>query len=105
VFIVVGAIYRPGLGGLHGKQKEEEVKNIMYRNLGNGRFQDISARGGPGLVSPRCSRGAAFGDIFRTGQIDVVINNLNDFPTLLRNQSPSPNSWLLVRLEIGRAHV
>src|SRR5205807_367271 len=86
VFIVTGAIYPPGLGGRHGKPKEEEGKKILYRNLGNGRFQDISARGGPGLVSPRCSRGAAFGDIFRTGQIDVVINNLNDFPTLLRNQ-------------------
>ena len=104
VFIVTGAIYPPGLGGRHGKPKEEEGKKILYRNLGNGRFQDISARGGPGLVSPRCSRGAAFGDIFRTGQIDVVINNLNDFPTLLRNQSPSPNSWLLVRLVGTRAN-
>src|SRR5256884_145379 len=104
VFIVTGAIYPPGLGGRHGKPKEEEGKKILYRNLGNGRFQDISARGGPGLVSPRCSRGAAFGDIFRTGQIDVVINNLNAFPTLLRNQSPSPNSWLLVRLVGTRAN-
>src|SRR5437867_2041485 len=42
--------------------------------------------------------GAAFGDIFHTGQIDIAINNLNDGPTLLRNQSPSPNAWLLVRL-------
>ncbi len=70
----------------------------MYRNLGSGRFQDISERAGAGLLLPRCSRGAAFGDIFHTGQVDVVINNLNDYPSLLRNQSPSPNSWLLVKL-------
>jgi hypothetical protein len=98
VFIAAGAVYPSGLGGRRGKPMEEEGKRILYRNLGNGRFLDISARGGPGLKFPRCSRGAAFGDIFHTGQIDVVINNLNDSPTLLRNQSPSPHSWLLVRL-------
>ena len=71
---------------------------ILYRNLGNGRFQDISERGGPGLLLNRCSRGAAFGDVFRTGQIDVVVNNINDIPHLLRNRSPSSNSWLLIKL-------
>jgi hypothetical protein len=71
---------------------------ILCRNLGNGRFEDISARAGPDLLQLRCSRGAAFGDLFRTGQIDVVVNNINDRPTLLRNQSPSSNTWLLVKL-------
>jgi hypothetical protein len=98
VFIATGSIYPPGLGGRHPNAKEDEGKKILYRNLGNGRFQDISEHSGPGLLLPRCSRGAAFGDIFHTGQVDVAINNLNEVPTLLRNQSPSPNSWLLVRL-------
>jgi hypothetical protein len=98
VLIVTGPIYPPSLSAGRAKLKEDEGKKILYRNLGTGRFQDISERGGRGLVLPRCSRGAAFGDIFHTGQIDVVINNLNDYPTLLRNQSPSPNSWLLLRL-------
>ena len=97
IFIVTGAIYPPGLGERRAGA-EESGKKILYRNLGNGRFQDISARGGPGLGVARCSRGAAFGDIFRSGQIDVVINNMNDYPTLLRNQSPSTNSWLLLKL-------
>ena len=98
LLMVAGAIYPPGLSGSRAKPKEDEGKKILYHNLGNGRFQDISEHGGPGLLLPRCSRGAAFGDIFRTGQIDIAINNLNDGPTLLRNQSPSPNAWLLVRL-------
>jgi len=99
IFIVTGGIYPPDLGGNRPTPKESKGKRILYRNLGNGHFEDISMRGGAGLLTPvRCSRGAAFGDIFRTGQVDVVINNLNDAPLLLRNQSPSPNSWLLVRL-------
>src|SRR5437667_7286 len=98
IFIATGGIYPPGLSGKRPKAKEEEGKKILYRNIGNGRFEDISEGSGAGLLLPRCSRGAAFGDIFRTGQIDVVINNLNDPPTLLRNLSPSVNSWLLVRL-------
>jgi hypothetical protein len=98
LLMVTGAIYPPRLSAGRTKPKEDEGKKILYRNLGNGRFHDISDRGGPGLLLPRCSRGAAFGDIFHTGQIDVAINNLNDVPTLLRNQSASPNSWMLVRL-------
>ena len=98
LLMVTGAIYPPRLRTGLAKPKEDEGKTILYRNFGNGRFQDISERGGSGLLLPRCSRGAAFGDIFHSGQIDVAINNLNDAPTLLRNQSPSPNSWLLVRL-------
>jgi len=98
LLMVTGAIYPPRVSAGRTKPKEDEGKKLLYRNLGNGRFQDISDRGGPGLLLPRCSRGAAFGDIFHTGQIDVAINNLNDVPTLLRNQSASPNSWMLVRL-------
>jgi len=76
----------------------EEGRKFLLRNQGNGRFEDISDQAGPGLALSRCSRGAAFGDLFRTGQVDIVINNLNDRPTLLRNDAPSPNSWLLVKL-------
>src|SRR6184192_2652009 len=88
LLMVAGPIYPPGLRTARTKPKDVEGRKILYRNLGNGRFQDISERGGPGLLVPRCSRGAPFGDIFQTGQSDVAINNLNDAPTLLRNQSP-----------------
>jgi hypothetical protein len=77
---------------------EFETRKVVYRNLGDGRFEDISLQSGPGILLKRSSRGAAFGDIFNTGQIDVVINNMNASPTLLRNVAPSPNHWFLVRL-------
>jgi hypothetical protein len=77
---------------------EFETRKVLYRNLGDGRFEDISLQSGPGILLKRSSRGAAFGDIFNTGQIDIVINNMNASPTLLRNVAPSPNRWLLVRL-------
>ena len=77
---------------------KEEGKRVLLRNLGNGRFEDVSDRCGPGFLAAHCSRGAAVGDIFRTGQLDIVVNNINDSPTLLRNQQPSANKWLLVQL-------
>ena len=77
---------------------EFETRKVLYRSLGDGRFEDISLKSGPGILLKRSSRGAAFGDIFNTGQIDIVINNMNASPTLLRNVAPSPNHWLLVRL-------
>jgi len=77
---------------------EFETRKVLYRNLGDGRFEDISLKSGPGILLKRSSRGAAFGDIFNTGQIDIVINNMNASPTLLRNAAPSPNRWFLVRL-------
>jgi hypothetical protein len=97
ILIVTGPIYPPGLHGSQSGQ-QQSYNNVLYRNLGNGRFLDISSQAGPGLLANRCSRGAAFGDIFHTGQVDIVINNLNDYPTLLRNEAPTSNSWLLIKL-------
>jgi hypothetical protein len=97
LFIVTGPIYPPGINARNSKLSQGSPL-IFCRNLGNGRFEDISTHAGPDLLRPRCSRGAAFGDLFHTGQIDVVVNNINDRPTLLRNQSPSSNAWLLVKL-------
>jgi hypothetical protein len=96
LLIVTGPIYPPGV--TEQNQQPPGTRKILYRNLGSGRFQDISEQAGHGLSVPGCSRGAAFGDIFHTGQIDVAVNNINARPSLLRNQSPSPNSWLLIKL-------
>ena len=96
LLIVTGPIYPPGVNSRN--QQAPGTRKILCRNLGGGRFQDISERSGQGLSALSCSRGAAFGDIFHTGQIDVAVNNINERPSLLRNQSPSPHSWLLVRL-------
>jgi hypothetical protein len=68
------------------------------RNLDGARFVNISDKSGPAFAASHSSRGAASGDIFNTGRLDVAINNLNDYPSLLRNQEPPPNNWMLVKL-------
>jgi enediyne biosynthesis protein E4 len=97
ILIVGGSIYPPGTGMQHHLPKTES-KVILLRNLDGNRFENISNQAGPAFAKSRCSRGVAFGDIFNTGRTNVVLNNLNDYPSLLRNQSPPPNSWLLVKL-------
>jgi enediyne biosynthesis protein E4 len=97
ILIVSGSIYAPGTG-THHKLPKTDDKLILLRNLDGSRFANISGQAGPAFAESRCSRGAAFGDIFNTGRIDIVINNLNDHPSLLRNQSPPQDSWLLVKL-------
>ena len=107
ILIATGPIYPPGTSSRHPMTNREGQRVLLY-NLDNGRFEDISGRAGPGFLQSHCGRGAAFGDIFRTGQLDIVINNINDAPTLLRNQRPSPNNWLLVKLvgvETNRAAI
>ncbi len=70
---------------------------IVYRNLRNGKFEDVSSRTGPGVALLRSARGVAFGDFDNDGDIDIVINNVNDPPTLLRNDGRNENRWLKVK--------
>jgi hypothetical protein len=72
-------------------------QKILYRNLRNGHFEDVSSQGGAGLMVPVASRGAAFGDFDNDGDIDVVVNTVNDFPQLLRCDSRLENNWLKVK--------
>ena len=71
---------------------------VLFRNRGDGMFEDASAQGGAGLTSPRSSRGAAFGDFDNDGDVDVLIMNMNEAPSLLRNDTPRGNHWLEVAL-------
>jgi hypothetical protein len=75
---------------------------ILFRNKGDGTFADVGATGGSGLAAPRSSRGAAFGDFDNDGDVDVLVMNMNESPSLLRNDSVSPYHWLGVSLE-GRS--
>jgi hypothetical protein len=70
---------------------------LLYWNVGGGKFQDISASAGPGITEPRVSRGSAVGDLNNDGSLEVVINNLNSRPSLLKNAGTKKN-WLSVRL-------
>src|SRR5450755_815129 len=70
----------------------------VYRNLGNGKFKDISAESGPGITKPAPSRGLAVGDLWNDGRVEAVINNVSDHPMLLVNLTVNQNDWLGVRL-------
>jgi hypothetical protein len=71
---------------------------ILYRNLGNGKFADISGAAGPGITEPHSSRGAAFGDIDNDGRIEIVVNNQNEPPSLLKQSRTHDNHWVLLKL-------
>jgi len=76
---------------------------LLYRNLGNGKFEDVSHLSGPGVAAAQSSRGAAFGDFDNDGDIDVLVMNMDEPPSLLRNDLPSKNRWVKVKLQGKRA--
>jgi hypothetical protein len=67
---------------------------LLYYNLGNGKFKDLSKTSGPGLTDPRSSRGLAIADLFNDGRLEAVINNLSDKPMLLVNLAKNQNHWI-----------
>jgi enediyne biosynthesis protein E4 len=71
---------------------------LLFRNLGNGRFEELLSEAGPALAEPHNSRGCAFGDFDNDGDLDILIVNLNEPPSLLRNDVTGNNSWLKVKL-------
>ncbi len=71
---------------------------LLYHNLKNGRFDLVPAVEGTGLAVVSVGRGAAFGDLFNNGKIDVVINNMDGVPVLLRNVNPDHNHWVEMKL-------
>ena len=71
---------------------------LFYRNRGDGTFEEIAkALGGP-LALERVSRGSAVGDLDNDGRLDVVVNDLDGSPQVLRNELPKTGNWLIVKL-------
>jgi len=69
---------------------------LLYWNAGGGKFNDLSNTAGPGIREPWASRGLAVGDLGNDGSVEVVINNLDSRPSLLKNFGTKKN-WLMVR--------
>jgi hypothetical protein len=75
---------------------------IVFRNVGAGRFEDVGAQSGPGASARHSSRGIAFGDYDNDGDLDVLVMNMNERPSLLRNDYDGGNRWLQLQL-VGTA--
>jgi hypothetical protein len=96
IFQVNGHVY-PEIGG-HDIGQEYKNPRVVYKNLGNGRFKDVSSELGPGISEHFSSRGAAFGDYDNDGDIDALILNMSDLPSLLRNDGGNAKNWIKIKL-------
>jgi hypothetical protein len=97
IFYVTGNVY-PELERVFSKFPARS-QPIVFRNLGNGRFAQLGQEAGPALAARHCSRGCAFGDFDNDGDLDILVMNQNEPPSLIRNDAPTGNHWLKVRLE------
>lgn len=85
------------------KEYPRRGPRLIYRNLGNGRFKDVTASCGSDAAAPHSSRGCAFGDYDNDGRVDVLVMNMNETPQLLRNEyagprNRTPNNWLKIKV-------
>jgi hypothetical protein len=97
LFLVNGHVY-PEVWQLPTEAAYQQRK-VVYRNLANGRFADVSEALGPPITDPKAGRGAAFGDVDNDGDVDVLVNNVHDTPDLFRTRADPAHHWILVKLE------
>ncbi len=71
---------------------------ILYRNLGAGKFADVSESAGPGILEAHAARGAAFADYDNDGLVEILVNNQNEPPTLLKQESHPTGHWVILQL-------
>jgi hypothetical protein len=85
-------------------QIEHKTPRVVFRNLGNGRFEELIGEAGPGIEAAHAARGCAFGDFDNDGDVDVLIVNQNEPPSLLRNDVSGGHRWIKVKLTGVRAN-
>ena len=102
LFVVTGSVY---------PEVEKKVPaypfktpRLVFRNLGEGRFEELIEEAGSGVSDVHASRGCAFGDFDNDGDIDVLVWNMNEPPSLLRNDLAGGGHWLKVQLEGVRSN-
>jgi hypothetical protein len=97
LFMVTGHVY-PQVEKMLS-QYPNKTPRVVFRNLGKGVFEELIQEAGPGVAAAHCSRGCAFGDFDNDGDIDILIINLNEPPSLLRNDLSGKANWIKVKLE------
>ncbi len=92
-----GHVYPQLDGARLGASAPYRQRKLLYRNLGDGTFEEIADRAGPALLEERVSRGLAMGDLDNDGRVDLVVNDIDGSPMVLKNEADA-GRWLQVRL-------
>jgi hypothetical protein len=103
LFVANGHIY-PEIDDHPQLKLTYKEENLLYRNLGGGRFENVVERSGPGMRIVEGTRGVAVADLDRDGDLDLVLTNIDSTPSLLRNDGGNRGAWLSVRLVGTRAN-
>lgn len=102
ILLANGHVY-PEVGD-SGTEAGYRQRKVFYRNLGGGKFADVSLETGPGATEAAAARGLAVGDFDNDGDLDVVVNCVNGKPQLLRCDNTTGNHWLKLRLKGTRSN-
>ena len=96
LFYTTGMVYPEAES--HEPNAPFKTPNVLFRNLGGGKFEELFELAGPAMKEVHSSRGLAFGDFDNDGDMDILVINLNEPPSLLRNDVSGTNHWVKVQL-------
>ncbi len=96
IFVVTGSVYPEVERTL--PTYPFRTPRLIFRNLGDGRFEELIDEAGAGISATHASRGCAYGDFDNDGDVDILIMNMNEPPSLLRNDVSGSGHWLKVLL-------
>jgi enediyne biosynthesis protein E4 len=96
LFLVTGSVYPEVEAKLPAYPFR--TPRLVFRNLGDGRFEELIDEAGSGVAATHSSRGCAFGDFDNDGDVDILVINMNEPPSLLRNDVTGSGNWLKVLL-------